>query len=315
MKNNLTELQKEKLIACIVGCAVGDAVGLPFEGMKPTTIAKVLKDKPVRHCLIGGYGMWSDDTDHSVMLVQSVLEQSSPEAFTKSFSRKLRLWFLTLPPGIGLGTVCAIFKSFFGMKHPGVYSAGNGPCMRAASLGVIFKDDPAKLAEYNQVQTKLTHTDPKAQIASRSIVEIASHLIDSSLNIDLLEELITKESDAEWSLIVSQMICELREGKTPDEFMKGTTLIHLGGDTDTCCAIAGSLCGIAHGMDTIPELWKSNIKEFPVSFTQLNHVADQKLFRKRDLPLRFIRNICQLILVLIHGFGRMAPITLKKHFY
>jgi len=146
------------------------------------------------------------------------------------------------------------------------------------------------------------------------------------------------------------MICELREGKTPDEFMKGylkdpgkgvsgyayhtvpvviytcvycdfdfektmTTLIHLGGDTDTCCAIAGSLCGIAHGMDTIPELWKSNIKEFPVSFTQLNHVADQKLFRKRDLPLRFIRNICQLILVLVHGFGRMAPITLKKHFY
>jgi len=350
MNRQLTILQKEKLTACLVGCAVGDAIGLPFEGVKPEQVKKLLKHKNVRHCLLGRYGMWSDDTDHSIMLVQSILEQPTERGFINSFSWKLRFWLLTLPPGIGLGTARAIFKSFLGLKNAGVFSAGNGPCMRAASLGVIFSDDPVNLVEYNRLQTQLTHTDPKAQVGSRAIVEIAAHLQTTSLNIEDLENLITKETDTEWSTIVSKMLDMLNDGKTPNEFIashitkpeKGVsgyvyhtvpaviyscmyhhfnfkdtmiTLIKLGGDTDTCCAIAGSLCGVAHGVERIPELWRSKIKEFPVSLNRLNHITDQRLYRKRELPFRFLRNVFQLAVVLIHGFGRLLPIPIKKHFY
>ena len=350
MKRKLTELQKEKLTACIVGCAVGDAIGLPFEGMRPKSIAKVLKGKKVRHCLLGKYGMWSDDTDHSIMLAQSLMFSSCSDDFVKSFSRKLKLWFLALPPGIGLGTARSIIKSFLGFKHSGVFSAGNGPCMRAASLGVIFKDDSESLAQYNALQTKVTHTDPKAQVASRAIVELAAHLMDSLVDIDSLEGLILKETDVEWEAIVKPMLSMLREGKSPDDYAKEylrankkgisgyayftvpaviytcmyhdfdfeetmTKLIRLGGDTDTCCAIAGSLCGIAHGTEKIPKQWKTQIKEFPVSINKLSSQSEKPLFRKRDLPVRFVRNMYQLGIVLTHGFRRLLPTTITKIFY
>jgi len=318
--------------------------------MRPRSVAKVLEDKTVKHCLIGKFGMWSDDTDHSIMLAQSALFSKTPEKFAKSLSRKLRLWFLTLPPGIGLGTARAIIKSFLGIKSSGVFSAGNGPCMRAASLGVIFKDEPETLAQYNGLQTKVTHTDPKAQVASRAIVEIAAHLVNSLVDVDSLESLVFKETDIEWNTQMKNLLQMLREGKSPEEYttqhlntgIKGisgyayytvpaviytcmyydfnfektmTQLIRLGGDTDTCCAIAGSLCGIAHGTENIPSAWKSGIKEFPVSMNKLSTISEKTLFRKRDIPLRAVRNFYQLVIVLTHGFRRLLPTIITKIFY
>jgi ADP-ribosylglycohydrolase len=45
-------------IGCILGTAVGDAMGLPYEGLRPPKIRSV-----AGYHLIWGKGMVSDDTD------------------------------------------------------------------------------------------------------------------------------------------------------------------------------------------------------------------------------------------------------------
>ena len=53
-----------------------------------------------------------------------------------------------LPAGIGLATLRSILKLwlFVPGRWRGVYSAGNGPAMRSALLGVCFAADEARIA-------------------------------------------------------------------------------------------------------------------------------------------------------------------------
>lgn len=53
------------ILGCLLGTAVGDALGLPSEGMSRMRIAR--RWKGLRHRLVFGRGMFSDDTEHTLM--------------------------------------------------------------------------------------------------------------------------------------------------------------------------------------------------------------------------------------------------------
>ena len=55
---------EKAIIGCILGTAVGDALGLPYEGLSPTRARKLL-GPPDRHRFILRRGMISDDTEHT----------------------------------------------------------------------------------------------------------------------------------------------------------------------------------------------------------------------------------------------------------
>ena len=55
---------RDRFRGMILGTAVGDAVGLPAEGMSRKRIAKFVKGR-WRHRLVFGRGMVSDDTEHT----------------------------------------------------------------------------------------------------------------------------------------------------------------------------------------------------------------------------------------------------------
>ena len=60
----------------MLGAAVGDAIGLPMEGMSSKRIKRLkwMEDPyTVRHHFFLGKGMWSDDTEHTIMLTQALL--------------------------------------------------------------------------------------------------------------------------------------------------------------------------------------------------------------------------------------------------
>lgn len=125
------------------GTAVGDAVGLPAEGLSKTRARKWFHGV-WRHRLLFGHGMVSDDTDHTVMTAQAILRfPDSPERFARRLSLGLIGWLLSLPPGIGLATLRAILKLLIGVppRLSGVASAGNGPAMRSAPMGAAFDGD------------------------------------------------------------------------------------------------------------------------------------------------------------------------------
>ncbi|MBC8298944.1 MAG: ADP-ribosylglycohydrolase family protein [Pelagibacterales bacterium] len=61
---------KNKLQGCLIGAAIGDSVGLPYEGMSSST-GKKLFGLPNKQKLLFGLGMVSDDTEHLVIVLRS----------------------------------------------------------------------------------------------------------------------------------------------------------------------------------------------------------------------------------------------------
>lgn len=125
---------------CLLGTAVGDSIGLPGEGLSRRRLARLYPGE-LRHRLIFGSGMMSDDTEHTVMVAESLLHHHGEAGpFAEVLGRSFRWWFAAIPPGIGLGTARAMIRLWCGIpaSRSGVGSAGNGPAMRSSIIGVFF---------------------------------------------------------------------------------------------------------------------------------------------------------------------------------
>ena len=104
--------KKDRLTGVLLGTAIGDALGLPFEGLPFSIVQKKFKEKD-RFCFLGKKGIVSDDTELSALLAQSLLKSRNDlHKLIKYFKASLFGWFLRLPWGIGLGTVKACLKIF-----------------------------------------------------------------------------------------------------------------------------------------------------------------------------------------------------------
>ncbi len=148
----------------LLGTALGDAVGLPLENLSPRRAARLFPGPP-RPRLVLGRGWCSDDTEHACLTAQALLASGGePDAFARSLGWRLRGWVLCAPAGIGFATLRACLKLLVGFppSWSGVRSAGNGPAMRAALLGVCAPDD-ARLVAWVRAATRITHTDPRAE--------------------------------------------------------------------------------------------------------------------------------------------------------
>ena len=103
----------------------------------------------------------------------------------------------------------------------------------------------------------------------------------------------------------------------PEDFERGLqNIIRAGGDTDTAGAIFGGIVGAKVGKQGIPESWLNNIIEWPKSISWLERlggvVAGAEQSTAAKCPAYFVpgivlRNLIFLIIVLTHGFRRLAP--------
>jgi ADP-ribosyl-[dinitrogen reductase] hydrolase len=90
-----------------------------------------------------------------------------------------------------------------------------------------------------------------------------------------------------------------------------------GGDTDTVGAILGGICGAAMGRAEIPDEWVGKIWEWPRSVSFMEKIsarlAEQKFGNRRMGAVKYfwpgivVRNLIFLVVVLVHGFGRLVP--------
>jgi len=105
--------------------------------------------------------------------------------------------------------------------------------------------------------------------------------------------------------------------REPEDFAQGLqSIIRAGGDTDTAGAIFGGIVGARVGKEGIPESWLDNIVEWPRSISWLERLgsamAESELSPTAKCPRYFVpgvvlRNVVFLIIVLVHGFRRLAP--------
>ena len=302
---------KERIEGLLIGTAVGDALGLPAEGLSPGRIRRRWRDG-WRMRLFLGRGMVSDDTEHATMVAQALLSnRDDASAFQRQLAWKLRWWFLALPAGVGFATARAIIKAWCGMppSRMGVHSAGNGPAMRVAVIGAFFASDPERRRQFTIAATRLTHTDERAEIAARAVAEAAAWMVRQEQPFDqFLPTLFGLSTNEEWRA-VCQRIAHAQSGKLSvadfahhlglkngvsgyafhtvpvalysclcheGDFREALTdALSCGGDTDTVGAIVGALMGASLGKANIPSEWRNNIIEWPRSLGFLERLSDR----------------------------------------
>lgn len=335
----------DKCRRVILGTAVGDSIGLPAEGLSRRTIEKRWPG-PWHQRLLFGHGMVSDDTEHTVFVIQSLIHfHNDSDAFQRALSWKLRWWLLCVPAGIGFATLRAILKLWlgFGPRHSGVFSAGNGPAMRSAVIGAFFAEQPEKIRAFVSASTRLTHTDPKAEVAATAVALTAAWTISHSSPPDQLLVDIWKgvaPEDVEWNIKMDLLGEGMSSDKSVEEiaatlgFSKGVTgyayatvpvalyawwshygdfrkslesVIRCGGDTDTVGAIVGGLAALDA---EIPEDWVEGLCDWPISvgfLSRLGIQADQLLVGKTvndvSLPWLFLPMRNLLFLTVVLSHG------------
>ncbi len=304
---------------CIVGMAVGDSLGLPREGLSRQRQSKLFGEKALSQRFLFGAGMISDDTEHACMTAQALIASGGdPDLFVRSLSWRLRCWLLGMPAGVGLATLKSILKLMLGWSpsRSGVFSAGNGPAMRAPVIGVYANDD-RQLRALVHASTIMTHTDPRAEQGALLIAAAARYsrehgpATDSQAALEMLRsycsdlELLSAIDLIEASLgnnISPEQFAQalgLEEGVTgyishtvpvalycwlrfPGDYRKAVAaVIGLGGDTDTTGAIVGGLTGAVLGVEAIPQEWREGVVEFPRSVGWMKRLGEKLGFSAR----------------------------------
>ena len=301
------------IVGSIFGTAVGDAIGLPYEGLSRRRATRLF-GAPDRHRFFFGRGMVSDDTEHACIVAQTIIaSRGDVDGFQRQLSWRLRLWLLGLPAGTGLATLRAILRLWIGISpgKSGVFSAGNGPAMRAPIIGAAI-DDLGLLRRLVRVSTRITHTDAKAEYGALAVA-LASRMARQNETVagsDFLDQLrasLGTDGDELVSLIRSA-VDSVENGRSTVAFAdsiglaKGvygyiyhsvpvaihawlsnqrdfraavTQVVECGGDTDSTGAVVGGIVGAAVGRTGIPPEWIDGLCEWPRSVRWMERLATQ----------------------------------------
>ena len=287
-----------KFKGTLIGCAVGDALGAPIEGMPPDAIrekyGKVTDFLDERF----GAGRVTDDTQMTVCLAQSILETGN--FYVEQTALKFGLWIAASDEGIkearGVGMACATacrrLHEDLGPEKSGVDSAGCGAAMRSGPIGLRYYHDPETMLQASVGQAGLTHNNPEAVAGAAAVAFAVGLGIADNGNIDRSSFLKrTSEHVAGINRNMSSKIAGLSDylDAGPEEgfaytgnggyvmetvpaslfaFLRSPydleetviTAVNAGGDTDSIGAIAGAVSGSFNGIDSIPLRWKDDLE-------------------------------------------------------
>jgi len=287
--------KEDRYLGCLIGLAVGDAVGTTLEFKPPGTFA------PISDMMGGGpfrlkAGEWTDDTSMALCLAASLVEtkQFDPLDQLERYRRWCDEGYMSSNGkcfDIGntvshaLDIFCAYGNADAGPTSPNM--AGNGSIMRLAPVPMFFADDAQAAIEFSAKSSSTTHGATACVDACRYF----GGLIWAALNGHSKEEILSagfNPSPARWQ---SQPLCpeiaEVASGSfkhTNPPAIRGTgyvvrsleaalwafyyshdfktgclLAVNLGDDADTTGAVYGQLAGAFYGFEAIPAPWRSQL--------------------------------------------------------
>ncbi|MFZ5442272.1 MAG: ADP-ribosylglycohydrolase family protein [Myxococcota bacterium] len=327
-----TNLPADRLDGALLGCALGDALGLPAEGQKPARVARL--EPLVRYRLFGRTGFVSDDTEQTALLAQALLEGQSVTEVVARFRRHLRWWFARLPFGIGLATLRSCLKLWLGFARSGVASAGNGAVMRAPIIGVAVEDARLR-AELVDAVSRVTHTHPLALAGARYVAEVAATLAREEGSFELaarqalagvteptLAAAIARALETPDSVEAAQALgttgftlhtvalCTWAARHATEPLDGIQRAIRAGGDTDTHAAIVGAWLGARFGAAALPDELVRRLHDGPFGPSHLRALG--LALRNGDAAPAWsalgalARNLALYPVVLAHGLRHLA---------
>ncbi|MEM9072189.1 MAG: ADP-ribosylglycohydrolase family protein [Myxococcota bacterium] len=331
----------DRVLGALWGVAVGDAAGLPYEGLSAARVARSFRGLD-RYWLFGRRGVVSDDTEQTALVAQALLRGSSDGECVALLRRSLAGWFARLPFGVGGATARACVRMLWGAKETGIDSAGNGAAMRAGVLGIFVSNDESRRRTLGRSMARLTHRDVRAVEASLFVAELsalavhaspaeargalveraASVLTHPELRSAIENALALGRKGAELSTAAQKLgttgfcvhsmglatYCFVRFGDAPADGIEAA--IRAGGDTDTHAAIVGGWLGALHGASRLPTSLTTLLPRGPFGRAHLEDLA-AALVRggqapRWSWPIAFARNVLLFPIILAHGLARLV---------
>lgn len=274
----------------LLGTAVGDALGVPFETFLINNPLLVNWDGKT---FLGSehHGLkpnqYSDDTQMSLMVAESLIDNKgfNPEDLSKRYVD----WIVSgRARGYGKTTMMAVQNLLAGKSwaDSGVAgSYGNGTAMRAAPFGVYYRNDLETLVKVVKIDSSITHVSEDAEAGALAIALATAYAVTNDTE-NLLEKIdqLLPESKVKKSLFSLRSLVD-SPNITPQQALRvlGTkanvretvpaalycflkfnnyheaifNAIKAGGDTDTTAAIVGALFGAKLGMAGIDKSFYS----------------------------------------------------------
>jgi len=281
---------RDRAVGSVLGLALGDALGAPFEFRRAHDIPMPL---PAFELPWMGRepGAWTDDTSMARNLWRSLVARGGLDV-DDVLARHLE-WLATSPPDVGNQTRLALSEAMngtpegarvvFERRGPEV-SAGNGSVMYCAPLGVAYPRRPEALYELAPALSALTHWDERCKTACVAITLAVAGLVRGEPGkhaiVGAVDAVRDREGGEELEYLV-EAAGTTRPIDGPDQgftfFTTGIALrqtaherpfeeglrevVALGGDTDTNAAVTGALLGALCGRDALPSTWLVRLAE------------------------------------------------------
>jgi ADP-ribosyl-[dinitrogen reductase] hydrolase len=280
---------EQRAIGTIVGLAVGDALGAPFEFQRRADMPEPLpafvlpwKGLPP--------GTWTDDTAMAMNLWTSLIDHGGTLDLGDVLDRHVA-WLMTEPPDVGNQTRLALNLAWQGRAEPArevferrgpEVSAGNGSVMYCAPLGVVRANEAQALADEAPALSRLTHWDGRCQTACLAVTAAVAALIGGEAPEPAVRhalELVAERDGGEeleflvgeagrsrpidgpdmgFALFTAGIALQVAgEGRDYEDGLR--YVVGLGGDTDTNAAVAGAVLGAVHGLEGVPPDWLGSL--------------------------------------------------------
>lgn len=281
----------DRFRGCLLGLAVGDAVGTAVEFSTRGTFASVTD-------MTGGGpfglrpGQWTDDTSMALCLATSLVECNGFDP-ADQMTRYVRWWREGYLSSTGTcfdigGTVrdsLARFGTsgnpFAGSSNP--WDAGNGCLMRLAPVPIWFYPDVEAMAQFAAESARTTHGAAECLDACRLFARVLHRAFEGRSKADVLADTLSVDASERLRAIAAGAYRDRAEHEirgtgyvvdcleaalwcvwTTDTFEAAVLkAANLGDDADTTAAVAGQVAGALYGLEGIPARWRARVTMAP----------------------------------------------------
>ena len=277
MTSATTPTLRDRILGCLLGGAIGDAWGGPYEGALPQAVP----DFPSTARL-------SDDTQLTTATCEAIIEQLGVEP--SHIANRFKVWFEAgRIHGLGSSTTKALRDLGAGAHWAlagarGERAAGNGAAMRIAPLAFLVDPDVDADRVLIRDVCRITHHNDEAYVGALAVVVairklafgtwrpeesslvdvVASSLPDSQVRDRLVRyrgfppNTLPRDVADCWGssgFVVESVPLALFAAQSiarqPFETVIGQA-VAAGGDTDTVASIVGQIVGAGVGVDALP---------------------------------------------------------------
>ena len=277
----------DRALGCVVGSAVGDALGAPFEFGPAGAFSKRFPEGSTENEMIGNHlweaGEFTDDTQMAILEALAYLEGGDVNSTLPIAFRNFVQWKESGPKDVGISTSAvlsdpagfptAAIEYFY--KNPGG-AAGNGSLMRVSFIGSRWSfSNYTGTMEVARKFSAVTHGDPAAgegRALLQALIYWAVHLGSDAFaeplewaiayldedHRDLYASLMSRNPPMDlpngtvWGCLRDATMA-VRRTDSFEECMR--MACDVGDDVDTVAAVAGALAGSIYGLAAIPERW------------------------------------------------------------